>query len=114
MPSLRRLAGRDRPATVAVAVEAPLALLDILRNGPAALTGAGPARVGADRLRVAVVIPPFRRGSGGHATIANLVRGLEARRQTLQTQRARFEGQLGSLPSRAVGLARLERARLAA
>ena len=79
MPSLRRLAGRDRPATVAVAVEAPLALLDILRNGPAPLTGAGPARVGADRLRVAMVIPPFRRGSGGHATIANLVRGLEAR-----------------------------------
>ena len=42
------------------------------------------------------------------------VRGLEARRQTLQAQRARFEGQLGSLPSRAIGLARLERARLAA
>ena len=77
MPSLRRLAGRDRSA--AVAVEAPLVLLDILRDGPAPLTGAGPARAGADRLRVAVVIPPFRRGSGGHATIANLVRGLEAR-----------------------------------
>jgi O-antigen biosynthesis protein len=77
MPSLRRLAGRDRPARVSV--EAPLALLDVLRDGPAPLSGAGPDRAGAERLRVAVVIPSFRRGSGGHATIANLVRGLEAR-----------------------------------
>lgn len=77
MPSLRRLAGRDKPA--AVSVEAPLALLDVLRDGPAPLSGEGPARAGADRLRVAIVIPSFRRGSGGHATIANLVRGLEAR-----------------------------------
>ena len=29
--------------------------------------------------RIAFVVPPFRRGSGGHTTIANLVRGLEAR-----------------------------------
>ena len=77
MPSLRRLAGRDRPATVPV--EAPLALLDVLRDGPAPLSGEGPSRAGAHRLRVAVVIPSFRRGSGGHATIATLVRGLEAR-----------------------------------
>ncbi len=77
MPSLRRLAGRDRPATVSV--EAPLALLDVLRDGPAPLDGRGTARAQAERLRVAVVIPSFRRGSGGHATIANLVRGLEAR-----------------------------------
>ena len=77
MPSLRRLAGRDRPATLSV--EAPLALLDVLRDGPAPLSGQGPGRAQADRLRVAVVIPSFRRGSGGHATIANLVRGLEER-----------------------------------
>ncbi len=77
MPSLRRLAGRDRPTTVSV--EAPLRLLDVLRDGPAPLSGDGPARAQTDRLRVAVVIPPFRRGSGGHAAIAALVRGLEAR-----------------------------------
>ena len=77
MPSLRRLAGRDRP--VPVAVEAPLILLDVMRDGPAPLSGTGPERAQADRLRVAVVVPSFRRGSGGHATIANLVRGLEAR-----------------------------------
>ena len=77
MPSLRRLAGRNRSAPVRV--EAPLALLDVRREGPAPLSGEGPARALADRLRVAFVIPSFRRGSGGHATIANLVRGLEAR-----------------------------------
>ncbi len=77
MPSLRRLAGRDRPAPVAL--EVPLKLLDVLRDGPAPLTGEGPVRAEAARLRVAVVLPSFRRGSGGHATIAHLVRGLEAR-----------------------------------
>ena len=77
MPSLRRLTGRDRPTVTRV--EAPLALLDVMRDGPAPLRGDGPDRVQADRLRVALVIPSFRCGSGGHATIANLVRGLEAR-----------------------------------
>lgn len=77
MPSLRRLTGRDRPAPTRI--EAPLALLDVMRDGPAPLRGDGLSRAQADRLRVAIVIPSFRRGSGGHATVANLVRGLEAR-----------------------------------
>ena len=77
MPSLRRLTGRDRPAPTRI--EAPLALLEVMRDGPAPLRGDGPERAHADRLRVAIVIPSFRKGSGGHATIANLVRGLEAR-----------------------------------
>lgn len=77
MPSLRRLAGRGRSS--AISIDAPLGLLDVLREGPAPLSGGGPGRARADRLRVAVVIPSFRRGSGGHATIADLVRGLEAR-----------------------------------
>ncbi len=77
MPSLRRLAGRDRPAPIAI--EVPGALLDVLRSGAAPLSGEGPLRARADRLRVAVVLPSFRRGSGGHATIADLVRGLEGR-----------------------------------
>jgi glycosyltransferase involved in cell wall biosynthesis len=33
----------------------------------------------AGPLRVGIVVPAFRRGSGGHRTIADLVRGLEAR-----------------------------------
>jgi glycosyltransferase involved in cell wall biosynthesis len=57
----------------------PEALLDFLRDGPATLSGATP---GAS-LRIAVVVPQFRRGSGGHKTIADLVRGLEARGHTL-------------------------------
>jgi glycosyltransferase involved in cell wall biosynthesis len=72
--ALRRLAGRGRPP--ALRVTAPFELLDVLREGPVALEGGGAS---SSPLRIAVVIPQFRRGSGGHATIANLVRGLEAR-----------------------------------
>ncbi len=58
---------------------------------------------------------PYATRMQREATVrGNTIRGLEARRQTLEAQRAGFEGQLGSLPSRAVGLARLERARQAA
>ena len=53
-----------------------LAIARLEREGPAALT---PTPASADPLRVAIVVPHFRRGSGGHTTIANLVRGLEAR-----------------------------------
>ena len=71
----RRLAGRGSGAPLRPA--APEALLDLRRHGPAPLA---PAPESADGpLRVAVVVPPFRRGSGGHSTIANLLRGLEAR-----------------------------------
>ena len=49
-----------------------------MAEGPVALRGDAAALVEAPSLRVAVVVPSFRRGSGGHATIANLVRGLEA------------------------------------
>jgi len=77
---LRRLAGRGRPAVLDVVV--PRALLELRRRGaPAPLAPGGPEA--ADRaeagLDVAVIIPAFRRGSGGHATIANLIRGLEER-----------------------------------
>lgn len=48
MPSLRRLTGRDRPAPTRI--EAPLALLDVMRDGPAPLRGDGPERAQADRL----------------------------------------------------------------
>jgi glycosyltransferase involved in cell wall biosynthesis len=52
---------------------------ELERRGPAPLaTGPAPAHA----LRLAVVVPEFRRGSGGHTTIANLVRGLERRGHT--------------------------------
>jgi glycosyltransferase involved in cell wall biosynthesis len=56
-------------------IPAPRALLEFLRSGAAPLSGETPG----EGLRVAVVVPQFRRGSGGHKTIADLVRGLEAR-----------------------------------
>jgi glycosyltransferase involved in cell wall biosynthesis len=72
----RRLA-RRRAGPAPLRPAAPAALLEVAREGPVPLDGARPAP-GAP-LRVAVVVPPFRRGSGGHSTIANLLRGLEAR-----------------------------------
>jgi glycosyltransferase involved in cell wall biosynthesis len=46
------------------------------RDGPVPLA---PASAPADSLDVAFVVPGFRRGSGGHVSIAGLVRGLERR-----------------------------------
>ena len=74
MPLLRR-GGAPKP----LRVRAPYELLDVLRDGPAPLVGGAAAVAEAPSLDVAVVLPQFRRGSGGHSTIANLVRGLEAR-----------------------------------
>jgi glycosyltransferase involved in cell wall biosynthesis len=48
---------------------------ELERSGPAPLE---PGATG-ESLRIAFVVPEFRRGSGGHMTIANLVRGLERR-----------------------------------
>jgi glycosyltransferase involved in cell wall biosynthesis len=71
----------------------PAALLEYLRSGPAPLSGAS----AGSSLRVAVVAPQFRRGSGGHKTIADLVRGLEARGHSLslwiEDEEGRHEGE---------------------
>jgi O-antigen biosynthesis protein len=69
MPLLRR--GRAEP----LRIEAPPALLEWRRSGTATLERREPG----ERMSVALVIPWFFEGSGGHSTIANLVRGLEAR-----------------------------------
>jgi O-antigen biosynthesis protein len=52
----------------------PAALLELERSGPVAIAS-GP-RAGGERLRVATVIPSFRRGSGGHGTIVRLLSAL--------------------------------------
>lgn len=60
-----------------LSVDAPPKLAEILRDGAAPLRQ---KKIGAEQaLDVTFVIPDFRRGSGGHAAIAELVRGLEAR-----------------------------------
>jgi O-antigen biosynthesis protein len=53
---------------------------DVLRfakEGPAPLAPRSPAAADRDRLHVAFVVPPFRRGSGGHSTIFGLIARLE-------------------------------------
>ncbi len=72
--SLARALGRSAPlSTPAV----PAALADLARSGPAP---PAPARPGAEEhLRLAVVIPSFRRGSGGHSTIVRLLQALRER-----------------------------------
>lgn len=53
--------------------------LRLLRDGPVPLLPVTVEAAERERLRIAVVIPDFRQGSGGHRTICTLVRGLEAR-----------------------------------
>jgi glycosyltransferase involved in cell wall biosynthesis len=53
------------------------ALLELSRSGPAPLSPERPDPHAP--LRIATVIPSFRRGSGGHATIVNLLRELRER-----------------------------------
>ncbi|MGH2745674.1 MAG: hypothetical protein ACRDSN_02565, partial [Pseudonocardiaceae bacterium] len=60
--------GRDRYHTVA----------DLARQGPAPLR-ADAALASRERLRVAVLVPPFMRGSGGLTTILALVDALAER-----------------------------------
>src|SRR5919198_3109614 len=79
MPGRSLLARALRPRRVEPArVVLPSGLAEALRDGPVALCGDAASLADAPSLRVAAVVPSFRRGSGGHATIANLLRGLEA------------------------------------
>jgi glycosyltransferase involved in cell wall biosynthesis len=68
---------RRRTATADPGLAEFLALGALARNGPARLRDA-PAP-GEGSLDIAFVVPHFREGSGGHTTIANVVRGLEGR-----------------------------------
>jgi len=85
--ALRR--GSRGPRT-ADAPAAPAALLELARRGPAPLAAGGADRTGP--LSVAVVIPSFRRGSGGHATIVNLMRELRELGHTVTLWLEDWEG----------------------
>lgn len=75
-PRLGRLRrGDDAPRGIRLAPQ----MLEALRDGAVPLEPGGSGRADADALEIAFVIPQFRRGSGGHKTIADLIRGLEAR-----------------------------------
>lgn len=51
----------------------------VLRHGPAPLQDPIPGMADRDRLRIALVVPPWRRGSGGHNTLFQLLSRLERR-----------------------------------
>jgi O-antigen biosynthesis protein len=73
----RRLLGRSvGPAAATEAV--PRALLEWRHRGTMPLDTSRSPDADAP-LRLAIVVPPFRRGSGGHRTIVHLARGLAAR-----------------------------------
>ena len=67
------------PASPAASGEASTsaALTELARSGPAPLSQTRPDP--ASPLRIATVVPSFRRGSGGHATIVRLLQGLRTR-----------------------------------
>ena len=81
----RRALGRAGPVAPRPAL--PAALLELARTGAAPLT----PDAGGDVLRVAIVIPSFRRGSGGHGTIVHLARALAARDHTVTLWLEDFE-----------------------
>ncbi|HEU4974701.1 MAG TPA: glycosyltransferase family 4 protein [Baekduia sp.] len=70
---------RRRPDDQPRGIRLPPRMLEVLRDGAVELAPGADERLDAGSLGVALVIPQFRRGSGGHKTIADLVRGLEAR-----------------------------------
>jgi O-antigen biosynthesis protein len=70
---LRRMVG-SAPASKAIGM--PLAMSELARRGPAPLAAGGP--IDASAMSIAAVIPSFKRGSGGHATIARLLEALRA------------------------------------
>ena len=76
---LRRLARRalGRTGTHTPNVVVPEAWLELSRRGEAPLQRR--ARPASGRLEVAIVVPSFRAGSGGHATIGHIARSLASR-----------------------------------
>jgi len=51
----------------------------VMRDGPAPLLPPAPGLAEHERLRIALVLPPWRRGSGGHNTLMQLLSRLERR-----------------------------------
>ena len=83
-----RLLGRA-PGPVVAPEVVPRALLEWRRGGTLPLDR---TRAPGDALRVAVVIPTFRRGSGGHQTIVHLALGLRERGHDVSLWLADDEG----------------------
>jgi glycosyltransferase involved in cell wall biosynthesis len=74
----------------------PEAILELSRRGGAPLRSAGPDP--GDQLRVAAIIPSFRRGSGGHTTLARIFEALRARGHIVTAWLEDCEGRHASEP----------------
>ena len=66
----------------------------VLREGPAPLLDPVPGMAERERLRLALVMPPLRRGSGGHNTLFQLLSRLERRGHSCSVWVARLHGEL--------------------
>ncbi len=64
----------------------------VWRDGPAPLREPVPAMAERERLRLAMVIPPFSRGSGGHNTLFQIFSRLERRGHTCSVWLADYHG----------------------
>jgi glycosyltransferase involved in cell wall biosynthesis len=70
---------------------------DVWRDGPTPLSEPVPGMAERDRLRLALVIPPFTRGSGGHNTLFQILSRLEQRGHTCSVWLADDHGAMRSV-----------------
>jgi glycosyltransferase involved in cell wall biosynthesis len=66
----------------------------IWRHGPAPTSGPVPGMADRDRLRLAMVIPPFTQGSGGHNTLFQIFSRLERRGHACSVWLADYHGHM--------------------
>jgi GT2 family glycosyltransferase/glycosyltransferase involved in cell wall biosynthesis len=90
-PRARRAISLDRsdtgrPSEVPIRGTLPWdSVAEVARSGASPLLAPVPGMADAEKLHIAVAIPAFGRGSGGHSTICNLVTRLEERGHTITT-----------------------------
>jgi O-antigen biosynthesis protein len=101
------LEGRASPGDAPAGVPIPPAggetpyvdVLRVSREGPAPLLDPVAGMADRERLHIAVIIPPFERGSGGHSTIFTLLARLEAMGHTCSVWLHDPETWMGTIPA---------------
>jgi GT2 family glycosyltransferase/glycosyltransferase involved in cell wall biosynthesis len=69
----------------------------VLREGPVELLPPVPGMADRERLRIALIVPPWRRGSGGHNTLFQLISRLERRGHVCSIWTADLFGEFHSI-----------------
>ena len=91
-------AGEVSPVPATAQIEQKLSgevydvVAEVWRDGPAPLSDPVPGMAERERLRLAMVIPPFSRGSGGHNTLFQIFSRLERRGHTCSVWLADYNG----------------------